>query len=50
MLALPALGSSDWQALVHKPIDLGFEVDDPARGGKKRIYWASCNVGATKPE
>ena len=50
VLALPALGSSDWKSLTYKPIDLGIDIDDPVRGGKKRIYWASCNVGATAPE
>ena len=50
VLALPALASSDWQALTYTPVDLGCEVDDPIRGGKKRIYWATCNVGADNPE
>ena len=50
VLSLPALGSSDWKSLTYKPIDLGCEIDDPVRGGKKRVYWATCNVGATAPE
>ena len=50
VLELPALASSDWQALTYTPVDLGIDIDDPVRGGKKRVYWASCNVGATKPE
>ena len=50
VLELPALGASDWQAPPCAPVDLGINIDDPVRGGKKRIYWASCNVGASAPE
>ena len=42
-LKMPALSS--WTTVTdYKPIDLGTDV------GGKRIYWASCNVGANKPE
>lgn len=42
-LKMPAL--SNWLPLPdNQPIDLGIDVDG------KRIYWGSCNVGATKPE
>lgn len=42
-LKMPALG--EWTTVTdYKPIDLGTDV------GGKRIYWASCNVGANKPE
>ena len=41
---LPVAG---WKAVTdYRPIDLGCDVDDLLRGGKKRIYWSSRNVGA----
>lgn len=43
------LPESSWEQMTDtKPIDLGCDVDDTVRGGKKRIYWASRNLGARK--
>ena len=42
------LPGDGWTAIPdYKPIDLGCDVDDPVRGGKKRVYWSSCNLGAS---
>ena len=45
-----ALPTTGWKAITdNKPIDLGIDVDLPD-GTMKRVYWSSCNVGATEPQ
>lgn len=47
---IEALPTTGWKAITdNKPIDLGIDVDLPD-GTMKRVYWSSCNVGATEPQ
>ncbi len=45
-LLLPSNLLASWTAMEYKPIDLGFDID-LGGGEKRRIYWASRNLGAS---
>lgn len=45
-LLLPSNLLASWTAMEYKPIDLGFDIN-LGGGEKRRIYWASRNLGAS---